>query len=72
MGKREKLSIREFPENLLHSVAFCCIFLVIVKLDGLAEWSRRRRMANGEHLSLREFHKTSAILRHAVPFPICR
>ena len=44
MGKREKLSIREFPEILLHSVAFCCIFLVIVKLDGFAEWSRRRRM----------------------------
>ena len=36
MGRRKNSSVREFLENLLHSVAFCCIFLVIVKLGGVS------------------------------------
>ena len=36
MGRRKNSSVREFWGNLLHSVAFCCIFLVIVKLGGVS------------------------------------
>ncbi len=63
-GKGEGPSSRGFFENLLHGVAFCCIFLVIVKFSASLRAPGTGQVGEAAWFSFVVFAPYRAILRH--------